>query len=113
MGWMLNVTLGTTAAESLNAAANIFLGQTEAPLLIRPFLPVMTKYVRESMFWSPSLYSLVGILAHFRSEIHAVMTGGFATIAGTVLAAYIRLVLVLCLARELTCPFEWWYVGYN
>ena len=45
MGWMLNVTVGTTAAESLNAAGNVFLGQTEAPLLIRPFLKDMTKYV--------------------------------------------------------------------
>ncbi len=68
MGWLLYSTMGTTAAESLNAAANIFLGHTEAPLLIKPFLPVMTK-----------------------SEIHAVMTGGFATIAGTVLAAFINL----------------------
>ena len=50
----------------MNAAANIFLGQTEAPLLIRPFLPTMTK-----------------------SEINSVMTGGFATIAGTILGAYI------------------------
>ena len=39
----LSVTIGTTAAESLNAAGNIFLGQTEAPLLIRTFLPDMTK----------------------------------------------------------------------
>jgi len=66
LGWLLSVTVGTTAAESMNAAANIFLGQTEAPLLIRPFLSLMTK-----------------------SEIHAVMTGGFATIAGTVLGMYI------------------------
>ena len=43
MGWLLSITVGTTAAESLNAAANIFLGQTEAPLLIKPFLPLMTK----------------------------------------------------------------------
>lgn len=43
LGWLLSVTVGTTAAESLNAAANIFLGQTEAPLLIKPFLAVMTK----------------------------------------------------------------------
>ena len=42
-GWLLYVTVGTTAAESMNAAANIFLGQTEAPLLIRPFLSTMTK----------------------------------------------------------------------
>jgi len=66
IGWLLQVTVGTTAAESTNAAANIFLGQTEAPLIIKPYLPTMTK-----------------------SELHAVMTGGFATIAGTVLAAYI------------------------
>ena len=43
MGWFLSMTVGTTAAESLNAAANVFLGQTEAPLLIRPFLNDMTK----------------------------------------------------------------------
>ncbi|XP_047473066.1 solute carrier family 28 member 3-like isoform X1 [Penaeus chinensis] len=66
LGWVLQVTIGTTACESVNAAANIFLGQTEAPLLIKPYLPLMTK-----------------------SELHAVMTGGFATIAGSVLAAYI------------------------
>ena len=58
--------MGTTACESMNAAANIFLGQTEAPLMIKPYMPTMTP-----------------------SELHAVMTGGFATIAGAVLAAYI------------------------
>ena len=66
LGWLLQVTVGTTACESMNAAGNIFLGQTEAPLLIKPYLPDLT-----------------------RSELHAVMTGGFATIAGSVLAAYI------------------------
>merc|ERR1719228_2005878 len=66
LGWMLQVTVGTTACESMNAAGNIFLGQSESPLLIRPYLPQMTN-----------------------SEIHAVMTGGFATIAGSVLGAYI------------------------
>lgn len=60
------MAMGTSATESLNAAANIFMGQTEAPLTIRPFLPIMTK-----------------------SELHAVCTGGFATVAGSVLAAYI------------------------
>jgi len=50
----------------MNAAGNIFLGQTEAPLTIKPYLPDLTK-----------------------SELHAVMTGGFATVAGSVLAAYI------------------------
>ncbi|XP_076349349.1 putative transporter YutK [Tachypleus tridentatus] len=67
VGWFLQVTVGTTACESMNSAGNIFLGMTEAPLMIKPFLPLMTK-----------------------SELHAVMTGGFATIAGGVLAAYIN-----------------------
>ncbi|XP_054161152.1 solute carrier family 28 member 3-like [Oppia nitens] len=67
IGWLLESTIGTTACESLNASGNIFLGMTEAPLMIKPYLPVMTK-----------------------SELHAVMTGGFATIAGSVMAAYIN-----------------------
>ena len=58
--------LGTSGAESLSASANIFVGQTEAPLLIRPYVGAMTK-----------------------SELMTVMTGGFATIAGGVLAAYV------------------------
>ncbi|XP_071158639.1 solute carrier family 28 member 3-like [Mytilus galloprovincialis] len=62
----LATVLGTSPAESLNAAGNIFLGQTEAPLMIRPFFEKLTV-----------------------SEIHAVCTGGFATIAGSVMAAYI------------------------
>ncbi|XP_062608399.1 solute carrier family 28 member 3-like [Saccostrea cucullata] len=66
MGMFLAFCLGTTPAESLNAAGNIFVGMTEAPLMIQPFLEDMTK-----------------------SELHAVMTGGFATIAGSVLGAYI------------------------
>ncbi|KAH3721345.1 hypothetical protein DPMN_064267 [Dreissena polymorpha] len=60
--------LGTSPTESLNAAANIFIGQSEAPLMIRPFIQAMTK-----------------------SELHAVCTGGFATIAGSVMAAYINM----------------------
>jgi len=63
---LMQYTLGTSSSESLNAAGNIFVGMTEAPLLIKPFLPTMT-----------------------RSELHAVMTGGFATIAGGVMAIYI------------------------
>ncbi|XP_062600358.1 solute carrier family 28 member 3-like isoform X1 [Saccostrea cucullata] len=66
IAWVMRVSLGTSAPESLCAAGNIFIGQTEAPILIRPFLALMTK-----------------------SELHAVMVGGFATIAGGVLAAYI------------------------
>jgi len=57
--------MGTSAAESFVASANIFVGMTEAPLLIRPFLRHLT-----------------------RSEMHAVMTCGFATVAGGVLATY-------------------------
>ncbi|MCX7641867.1 MAG: hypothetical protein N2Z20_04455 [Elusimicrobiales bacterium] len=58
--------MGTSGAESLSASANIFVGQTEAPLVIKPYVPEMTK-----------------------SELLAVMTGGMATIAGGVMAAYI------------------------
>ncbi|MCA9239810.1 MAG: hypothetical protein KDA37_06410, partial [Planctomycetales bacterium] len=64
--WLMQKTLGTSGAETLSAAANIFVGQTEAPLVIRPYIPSMTT-----------------------SELNAVMVGGFATIAGGVLAAYV------------------------
>ncbi len=63
--WVMQRTLGTSGAESLSAAGNIFVGQAEAPLLIRPYVPSMTQ-----------------------SELMAVMVGGFATIAGGVMAAY-------------------------
>ncbi|NXS25617.1 S28A1 protein, partial [Mystacornis crossleyi] len=66
ISWLLQVSMGTTPTETLSVAGNIFVGQTEAPLLIRPYLPDMTL-----------------------SEIHAVMTGGFSTIAGSVMGAYI------------------------
>lgn len=65
IGGGLSKLLGTSKAESMSAAANIFVGQTEAPLVIRPFLANMTK-----------------------SELFAVMTGGLASIAGSVLAGY-------------------------
>ncbi len=68
MAWLVSRTLGTSGAESLSVSANIFVGQTEAPLVIRPYLEKMT-----------------------RSELMAVMTGGMATIAGGVMAAYIQL----------------------
>ena len=64
--WLMQRTMGLSGAESLAAAGNIFLGQTEAPLLVRPYLERMT-----------------------RSEIMALMTGGMATIAGGVFAAYV------------------------
>lgn len=64
--WVMQRLMRTSGSESLAAAANIFMGQTEAPLVIRPYLSTMT-----------------------RSEIMALMTGGMATIAGGVLAAYV------------------------
>jgi len=63
---VMRITMGTSGAETLSCSANIFVGQTEAPFLIKPFIEKMTL-----------------------SELHAVMVGGFATIAGGVLAAYI------------------------
>ncbi|GAA2789087.1 NupC/NupG family nucleoside CNT transporter [Saccharopolyspora taberi] len=68
IGGGLQKLLGTSKAESLNATANIFLGQTEAPLVVRPYLARMTK-----------------------SEFFAVMVGGLATVAGTVLVGYAAL----------------------
>ncbi|MDA0986358.1 MAG: NupC/NupG family nucleoside CNT transporter [Bacteroidetes bacterium] len=66
MAWFMAKLLGTSGAESLSNTANIFVGQTEAPLLIKPYIATMTK-----------------------SEILTVMVGGMATIAGGVMAAYI------------------------
>lgn len=66
LAWVLQSTLKISGAESLSAAANIFVGQTEAPFVIRPYIPTMTK-----------------------SELMAIMTGGFATVAGGVLALYV------------------------
>jgi CNT family concentrative nucleoside transporter len=66
IAWLMMRTLGTSGAESLSAAGNIFVGQTEAPLLVKPFVERMT-----------------------RSELMAVMTGGFATVAGGVMGAYV------------------------
>ncbi|XP_053684985.1 sodium/nucleoside cotransporter 1 [Sabethes cyaneus] len=66
LGWVLQSILGTTVCESIISAANIFLGMGESPLLIRPYIKDLTY-----------------------SEIHAIMSSGFATVSGTVLAAYI------------------------
>ena len=65
LAWVMQRTMGTSGAETLSAAGNIFVGQTEAPLLVKPFVDRMTQ-----------------------SELMAVMTGGFATVAGGVMAAY-------------------------
>ena len=66
IAWIMSRTMRLSGAESLSAAGNIFLGQTEAPLLVRPFVKNMTK-----------------------SELMCLMTGGMATIAGGVLAGYV------------------------
>ncbi|MGI9295994.1 MAG: NupC/NupG family nucleoside CNT transporter, partial [Pseudomonadales bacterium] len=68
VGGGLQKVVGTAPVESLNAAANVFVGQTEAPLVVRPYLKNLTE---------PQLF--------------AVMTSGLASIAGTVLAAYVLL----------------------
>ncbi|KAL4220153.1 hypothetical protein ACF0H5_020565 [Mactra antiquata] len=68
IGRLLAFCMRTTPAESINAAANIFCSMTTSQLMIQPFLEDMT-----------------------RSELHAVMTGGFATVAGGIMAAYINL----------------------
>ncbi len=68
LAWVMARTMGTSGAESLSAAANVFVGQTEAPLVIRPFIASLTK-----------------------SELMSIMVGGFATVAGGVMAGYILL----------------------
>lgn len=68
MSWFMSKTLKTTGIESLSASANIFLGQTEAPLLIKPYLSTASK-----------------------SELNTIMVGGFITIAGGVMAGYIQM----------------------
>jgi concentrative nucleoside transporter, CNT family len=65
-GWVMMRTMKISGAESLSTAGNIFLGQTEAPILVKPFIGTMT-----------------------RSELHCIMVGGFGTVAGGVLAAYV------------------------
>jgi CNT family concentrative nucleoside transporter len=66
VAWVMQRTMKTTGPESLSAAANIFVGQTEAPLVIKPYIDRLES-----------------------SELHAIMTGGFATVAGGVMAAYV------------------------
>jgi CNT family concentrative nucleoside transporter len=66
IAWLMQRTMRTSGSETLSAAANIFVGQTEAPLMIRPYVNGMT-----------------------RSELMVVMVGGFATVAGGVMAVYV------------------------
>jgi len=65
MAWLMHKTLGISGPESLSAAANVFVGHTEAPLVVKPYIPNMT-----------------------RSEINTLMVGGFATITGSLMAAF-------------------------
>ena len=60
--------MGTSGAETLSAAANVFMGQTEAPLIVKPYVPTMTQ-----------------------SELLAMMVGGMATISGGIMAVYISM----------------------
>jgi CNT family concentrative nucleoside transporter len=65
MAWLMQKTLRTTAAESLATAANVFVGHTEAPLVVKPYISTMT-----------------------RSELNALMVGGFSTISGSLMAIF-------------------------
>jgi concentrative nucleoside transporter, CNT family len=68
MAWVMGKILGTSGAESLSVAANVFIGQTEAPLVVRPYINTMTQ-----------------------SELLTMMIGGMAHIAGGVMAAYVQM----------------------
>lgn len=68
MAWLMRRTLGTSGAETTSAAGNVFVGQIEAPLMVKPFVAGMTT-----------------------SELNTLMTGGFATVAGGVMAAYVAM----------------------
>jgi concentrative nucleoside transporter, CNT family len=82
MAWIMAKVMGTSGAESLSCTANIFVGQTEAPLMIKPFIKGMTN-----------------------SEILTIMVGGMATIAGGVMAAYIQ-ILGTSYAAHLNIPLQ-------
>ena len=68
LAWAMQRSLGTSGAETLSASANVFMGQTEAPLLVKPYVSGMTI-----------------------SELNAVMVGGFATISGGILALFVSM----------------------
>jgi CNT family concentrative nucleoside transporter len=69
VAWVIRRVMAITGTEAISAAANIFVGQTEAPLMVKPFIAGMT-----------------------RSQTMCIMVGGFATIAGSVMAAYISMI---------------------
>jgi len=68
MAWLMSRLLGTSGAETLSNTANIFIGQTEAPMLVRPYIGTMTQ-----------------------SELFTIMVGGMATVAGGVMASYVQM----------------------
>ncbi len=82
MAWIMAKIMGTSGAESLSCSANIFVGQTEAPLMIKPYLKGMTN-----------------------SELLTIMTGGMATIAGGVMAAYVQ-ILGNSFAQSMNLPLQ-------
>ena len=80
MAWLMARLMGTSGAESLSNTANIFVGQTEAPILIRPYISSMTQ-----------------------SELYTIMVGGMATVAGGVMASYVQMLgLAMADAKGLT-----------
>jgi CNT family concentrative nucleoside transporter len=80
MAWLMARLLGTSGAESLSNTANVFVGQTEAPILIRPYISSMT-----------------------HSELYTIMVGGMATVAGGVMASYVQMLgIAMAEARGLT-----------
>ena len=93
IAWVMMRSMRTSGAESLCGAANIFVGQTEAPLFIRPYVPRLTQ-----------------------SELHAVMVGGFATIAVGVMAVYISFgvpAVHLIAASVMAAPEGWSSPSYS
>jgi len=82
MAWVMAKIMGTSGAESLSCTANIFVGQTEAPLMVKPFLKTLTN-----------------------SELLTIMIGGMATIAGGVMAAFVQ-ILGASYAAEAHIPLQ-------
>ncbi len=82
MAYIMARLLGTSGAESLSNTANIFIGQTEAPILVRPYIGSMTQ-----------------------SELYTVMVGGMATVAGGVMASYVQLLgISMAAAKGIPVP---------
>jgi CNT family concentrative nucleoside transporter len=82
MAWLMARLLGTSGAESLSNTANVFIGQTEAPMLVRPYIGSMTQ-----------------------SELFTIMVGGMATVAGGVMASYVQM-LGMALSKAQGIPIS-------